>query len=313
MAEYYGIGGKRRGSVGNETYSISKGMNVVKSKIIKTTNRKTIKQVIQRVKMRAAMKMAKIIGPDFLEGCFENKRRRESYINTFVRLNTKNACVINKSDSYNDTIIPVGNWQLTSGSLLGQLNPEIIALQSSERATGIVVPKGDLIADGNDTVGNVSKQLMAKYPELKEGMVINFIAILSPSVFQNNVADPITGYEEENVNIVKNNFILNKSNTEKISTKGFDLRKDLQSNPKYYLVGNDYANAKTGSHLWLQGWFAAQKVGNKTYVQSSRLVEGCVDWSSLVGLLTDDLKNNQVNLNTYEHEQEVNIVDDNAF
>ena len=45
MAKYYGIGGKRKGSVGNETYAINRGENIVKSKIIQVNDAKTPEQV----------------------------------------------------------------------------------------------------------------------------------------------------------------------------------------------------------------------------------------------------------------------------
>ena len=117
MGKYYGTGGKRRGSVGNETYAIVKGTNVVKAKIIQVNDAKTPDQIEQRSKLQNAVKAFQNMTPDFLKRCFEDKKQKQSTYNAFVSHNAKMAQPFFKKYSDDKNIIGIGKFQVSYGSL----------------------------------------------------------------------------------------------------------------------------------------------------------------------------------------------------
>lgn len=229
MAKYYGIGGKRRGSVGYETYSINKGENIVKSKIIHVNDAKTPEQVEQRSKLENALKAYQEIGPDFLKKCFENKKQRQSTYNAFMSFNAKVALPFFKQYSADKNIIGIGNFVVSDGSL-----PVLPVVKSTEITIsektytfyGIELDKN--VAD-DANVGAVSALLKTKYG-LQDGDVLNGVSIYNKGIsFQNNNNEPIVKEVSYSVERTKNNFVINASSTDTLASKGFMLVKDAEN------------------------------------------------------------------------------------
>ena len=279
MAKYYGIGGKRTGSVGNETYTIVKGENIVKGKIIHINDAKTPEQIEQRSKLQNAVKAYKQIGPDFLRKCFEFKKQRQSTYNAFVSANTKLAKPFFKKFSDDANIIGLGNIRMSDGSLPKlpvATSGNIVLNEITYTFYGIKV-SNDLSADS--TVAQVSTYLINAY-HLAEGMFINGIGIYNDGVQFNAASseNPLTLADQYMVSKDKQNFALNKSDNTVITEKGFTIvgaedNKHLVLLEEYSAETPSIACAKTtsvgGQCLGYCAYFVSQKNGSRIKVSSS--------------------------------------------
>lgn len=279
MAKYYGIGGRRVGSVGNETYALVKGNNVVKAKIIQVNDAKTPEQIEQRSKLQNAVKAFQNIGTEFLSKCFENKKQKQSTYNAFVSVNAKSAEPFFKKYSDDPNIIGIGNFSISKGSL-----PTLPVVKSSEITVdektyvyfGIDLGN-DIALDAN--VGALSTTLIAKY-NLNEGALINAVSIYNEGVsFKNDTNDPLTLGLVYDIKKAKNNFILNKTSEETLASKGFKIVAGQGSKYLVLLEENSQVDIAEGciytttneeiKSLGYCAYFVSQRAGNKILVSSS--------------------------------------------
>lgn len=122
MAIYSGTSGRRRGSVGNETYTITRGQNIVKAKVIEPTNPKTKAQQSQRAKFASAVKFYQFAQKNFFKFAFEDKTNKESDFNAYMRYNTNLGVIFPKDGSEPVERIKgewpmIAPWALTRGRL----------------------------------------------------------------------------------------------------------------------------------------------------------------------------------------------------
>lgn len=171
MAIYKGTAGKRIGSVGNETYSMVKGQNVVREKPAQVANPRTYAQMEQRSIFIDAVRFYEHANKNLFKFAFEDKRSYESDYNAFMRANAKNGVNISPSMSSDYRFPAIGNWLLTSGSLQG------VEFNYSEGVTSIFL--GDAATSAITTVGQLSEKLLATYPSLQEGDIITGVMIES--------------------------------------------------------------------------------------------------------------------------------------
>lgn len=279
MAKYFGIGGRRVGSVGNETYALVKGNNVVKAKIIHVNDAKTPDQIEQRSKMQNAVKAFQNIGTEFLSKCFENKRQKQSTYNAFVSLNAKSAEPFFKKYSDNQNIIGIGNFTVSKGSLstLPVIKSEEVTISEKKYVFYGIDLGADI--DANANIGGLSTTLINKY-NLKEGSLINAVSIFNEGVaFKNDVNDPITLSLVYGIKKAKNNFILSKTSTDTLASKGFKIIPGENSKYLVMLQENSAENPAEGciyttdnaeiKALGYCAYFVSQKTGNKVLVSTS--------------------------------------------
>lgn len=280
MGKYYGTGGKRRGSVGNETYAIVKGTNVVKAKIIQVNDAKTPDQIEQRSKLQNAVKAFQNMTPDFLKKCFEDKKQKQSTYNAFVSHNAKMAQPFFKKYSDDKNIIGIGKFQVSYGSL--QTLPiattaDITVGDKKYKYFGIEL-NNEIEDEAN--VGAVSTVLMNKYG-IKSGSLINGVSVYNTGVSYNSEDDnnPITLANTYSIKRAKNNFIINASSADTLASKGFKI---VKTNDMKYLVlleENSGTNVAEGciyetdneafNALGYCAYFVSLKESNKILVSSS--------------------------------------------
>ena len=280
MAKYYGIGGKRRGSVGNETYAINRGENIVKSKIIQVNDAKTPEQVEQRSKLQNAVKAYQNMSSEFLKKCFEDKKQRQSTYNAFVSHNAKMAQPFFKKYSDDKNIIGIGKFQVSYGSLQNLPVVKTADITVAEKTFKyFAIELNNEIAD-DANVGAVSDVLIKKYG-IKSGSLLNGISIYNLGVSYNDQDDnnPISLADVYTVKKAKNNFILNASSEETLASKGFKIVKT--DNMKYLVLleENSAVNVAEGciyettnenfQNLGYCAYFVSLKQGTKILVSSS--------------------------------------------
>lgn len=118
MAIYKGVSGTRVGSVGGETYAISKGDNIVKAKITHMSNPRSYAQMQQRATFAQAIRFYQEATRNFFKFAFSSKRQNESDYNAFMRLNAKTAPIVPPYDADKNPAYPlVGEFQMTQGGL----------------------------------------------------------------------------------------------------------------------------------------------------------------------------------------------------
>lgn len=280
MAKYYGIGGKRKGSVGNETYAINRGENIVKSKIIQVNDAKTPEQVEQRSKLQNAVKAYQNMSSEFLKKCFEDKKQRQSTYNAFVSHNAKMAQPFFKKYSDDKNIIGIGKFQVSYGSLQNLPVVKTADITVAEKTFKyFAIELSNEIAD-DANVGAVSTLLINKYG-LKSGSILNGISVYNLGVSYNAEDDnnPISLADTYSVKRAKNNFILNASSEETLAQKGFKIVKT--DNMKYLVLleENSAVNVAEGciyettnenfQNLGYCAYFVSLKQGTKILVSSS--------------------------------------------
>ena len=280
MAKYYGIGGKRKGSVGNETYAINRGENIVKSKIIQVNDAKTPEQVEQRSKLQNAVKAYQNMSSEFLKKCFEDKKQRQSTYNAFVSHNAKMAQPFFKKYSDDKNIIGIGKFQVSYGSLQNLPVVKTADITVAEKTFKyFAIELNNEIAD-DANVGAVSDVLIKKYG-IKSGSILNGISIYNSGVSYNDQDDnnPISLADVYSVKRAKNNFIINASSEETLASKGFKIVKT--DNMKYLVLleENSAVNVAEGciyettnenfQNLGYCAYFVSLKQGTKILVSSS--------------------------------------------
>ena len=280
MAKYYGIGGKRKGSVGNETYAINRGENIVKSKIIQVNDAKTPEQVEQRSKLQNAVKAYQNMSSEFLKKCFEDKKQRQSTYNAFVSHNAKMAQPFFKKYSDDKNIIGIGKFQVSYGSLQNLPVVKTADITVAEKTFKyFAIELNNEIAD-DANVGAVSDVLIKKYG-IKSGSLLNGISIYNLGVSYNDQDDnnPISLADVYSVKRAKNNFIINASSEETLASKGFKIVKT--DNMKYLVLleENSAVNVAEGciyettnenfQNLGYCAYFVSLKQGTKILVSSS--------------------------------------------
>lgn len=280
MAKYYGIGGKRRGSVGNETYAINRGENIVKSKIIQVNDAKTPEQIEQRSKLQNAVKAYQNMTPDFLKKCFEDKKQKQSTYNAFVSHNAKMAQPFFKKYSDDKNVIGIGKFQVSYGSLKDlpiAKTADITVNEKKYKYFGIEL--NNSIAD-DANVGAVSALLTEKY-QIKSGSLINAVSIYNTGVSYNanNENDPIVFTDTHSVKRAKQNFIINSGSEETLASKGFKIVKTQDMKYLVMLEENSAVNVAEGciyetdneafNALGYCAYFVSLKEGTKIMVSNS--------------------------------------------
>ena len=280
MAKYYGIGGKRKGSVGNETYSILRGENIVKGKVIQVNDAKTPEQLEQRSKLQNAVKGYQNIGASFLKKCFEFKKQRQSTYNAFVSVNARICEPFFKKYSDNKNIIGIGNFEVSNGSLPILPIVKSVEVTIEDKAYvfyGVEVDKG---LSGDSSVADVTASLKNLY-HLTDGMVLNAVSINNEGVhFKDDNEDPLNLDETYRVEKATQNFVLKEDDNTNIKAKGFTI---VGTNDNKYLVilaensevdfakGCVYTSAAEGfNSLGYCSYFVSNKNNNKILVSTAK-------------------------------------------
>lgn len=324
MAITYGISDRKVGSIGTLTYAITKDGNVVKEKIIKNKSH-TEGQVKQRCLFSSVVKAASLLSADFLEKCFESTNRKLSYSNYFVKINRRNGTVLAKDDAKDPNVITFGNWRISEGSLVTGLTLTKNVLSGDKTYIGIPIGnQTELAVDGSATVGQVSNALITAFPELANNMVVNMICLDNIGVTYDDNRSNIGKDEQYYIKLIKQNFIINKTDDTPINQKGFTV---VKSNENVYslLLLNEESTTEicadlqyttdiieTNPNVAVAGLVVTKTIGTKVYVQTADMV-GNWSYEQVVHDLIEDLNTDKENLYTYDIEQDAMIVNNDII
>lgn len=243
MAKFHGLGGIRRGSVGNETYYIHKGQNIVKRKNEYYHNPRSVKQQLNRAKMKGCSCLVKMIPLEFLKNTFADKKIIESEYNCFFRHNIPTVAPMIKEESDIPNVPGCSiNVQISHGTI-PTLNSAMLLTshdQIPDLKGGILLPDNTNVT----TVAQISNVLLQFYPQLKNNDYINtFIYIAnraqaSGSTYYESLWSYIDEGEYVQPFFGRRCFKIDTSNNEPISNYGFKIytAEDMDQNVKTVLA-----------------------------------------------------------------------------
>lgn len=283
MAKFYGIAGTRRGSVGNETYYISKTQNIVKKKATFVFDPRTEKQITQRIKIKNCLLGLKNVKNALELDTFTNEKVIENHENAFVKNNVKNCCIIDRISSN------IPNFPTLSSNVVcsyGTLNT--LPVDQEDIVLGVAF-EGNF--DENKTVAQLTNELLNEFDFLRNGDALTFfyyycvnITSSENRLFEwenpeilNNVVDIITG---------RKTIILNTNDNRPITQLGFvciqsevdESYLDLTVNVKH--IGDDYVTAVEDTHPAYISIFYSRLIDEDIYnfcVSASGFNKGYLD------------------------------------
>ena len=153
--------GHASGKLGQVVLSTVKGQQIARAWQPKVSNPKTSQQQLQRAKFANSVKFFKRAQQNLFKFAFEDKRKKESDYNAFMRHNVVSSAVLDRSvyDNFNYPAL-ADNWLLSYGSL-GEINAdnepsskEVVQLLSLSLGTGEVA---------NLTIASASQAFVRDY------------------------------------------------------------------------------------------------------------------------------------------------------
>lgn len=184
--------GYAAGSVGDVTFSRSKGQQVARARNRKPNNPKTTRQMAQRSLFISAVKFYTRGIQNFFKFAFEDKKAVESDYNAFMRVNAKNGSMLRKADFENTAYPSIGKWVVSQGSLTTQ---RVKRTTASGGATFTWAHSYEIIDEAASpnatTIGQISK-LLIESGEYMQGDILTFLYIESDAKNASSLTEPIT-------------------------------------------------------------------------------------------------------------------------
>lgn len=228
MAKFHGLGGIRRGSVGNETYYIHKGQNIVKRKNEYYHNPRSVKQQLNRAKMKGCSCLVKMIPLEFLKNTFADKKIIESEYNCFFRHNISTTAPMIKEESDIPNVPGCSiNVQISHGTI-PTLNSALLNTNPHgpfDLRGGILLPDNTNVT----TVAQVSNVLLQFYPQLKNNDFINTFVYIANRCYDAspNYYEGLWAFETDDCYVQpffgRRCFKIDTSNNELITNYGFKI------------------------------------------------------------------------------------------
>lgn len=216
MAIYTGTGGKRTGSVGGETYSVSKGQNIVRAKPVSVANPRSDAQMTQRTQFLSAVRFFQRANQRFFKFAFESKKLKESDYNAFMRLNANKGGYISKAQGDAVGFPMVAPWVITQGSLQG-VSQRVVTDAENERTYLDVVLKAGFTGDLPTTIGEISTLLKESSADIQERDIMTLVVISTSMTGDSYVNDfDMSQHEGENKWAIQQ-FIIDSTDTRSIS------------------------------------------------------------------------------------------------
>lgn len=283
MAKFYGIAGTRRGSVGNETYYISKTQNIVKKKATFVFDPRTEKQIAQRIKIKNCLLGLKNVKNALELNTFTNEQVIENHENAFVKNNVRNCCIIDRITSN------IPNFPTLSSNVVCSYGTlDSLYVVSNDASLGVVFPGVD---SEDKTIAQLTNEIITEYDFLRNGDAITFFYYFCTNITSsenklfewdnpdllNNTVDIITG---------RKTFILNTNDNRNIEQLGFTCMPSEVEEDEIILTvnvknaGDDYITDATADYPCYISVFYSRLIDENTYnfcVSSSGFNKGYQD------------------------------------
>lgn len=240
------------GRLGEQVFYVVNGETRARKLAAKVNNPRTVQQMEQRTKWANLVNFYRA-NRDWMKYAFENKKRNQSDYNKFMSLNVASSRIYLPKSFANQGACVVDAYTMTQGSL-----PSIEATATGDGwNTNLYLSNASALPQ-NPTVKEVSEQLLAANPALREGDQISFIRLTQQT-------NPVTGVPY--VVVRKYEVILSTSS----------VRFFFDYMPRDYIAFNISANpdcievldsGNAGGFLMI----LSRTISGKTYVSSQNIV-----------------------------------------
>lgn len=240
------------GRLGEQVFYVVNGETRARKLAAKVNNPRTVQQMEQRTKWANLVNFYRA-NRDWMKYAFENKKPNQSDYNKFMSLNVASSRIYLPKSFANQGACVIDAYTMTQGSL-----PSIEATATGDGwNTNLYLSNASALPQ-NPTVKEVSEQLLAANPALREGDQLSFIRLTQQT-------NPVTGVPY--VVVRKYEVILNTS-----SVKFF-----FEYMPQDYIAFNISANpdcievldsGNAGGFLMI----LSRTISGKTYVSSQNIV-----------------------------------------
>ncbi len=255
--------GHASGKLGQVVLSTVKGQQIARAWQPRVANPKTSQQQLQRAKFANSVKFFRRAQQNLFKFAFEDKRKKESDYNAFMRHNVVSSAVLDRSayDTFNYPAF-ADNWLLSFGSL-GEINAdnepsdkEIVSLLGLHLGTGEIA---------NLTIASASKAFVDNYKAVN-GDYVTLVGVRSS--VKTLTEDPT---EAPEWHIVQ--FVIDTTNTGKLVE--YLKKQDVTADSFFSKDGMDPANvileySKDGC-AWL-GVILSRVTANGVKVSTSYLM-----------------------------------------
>ena len=283
MAKFYGIAGTRRGSVGNETYYISKTQNIVKKKATFVFDPRTEKQITQRIKIKNCLLGLKNVKNALELNTFTNEQVIENHENAFVKNNVRNCCIIDRISSN------IPNFPTLSSNVVCSYGTlDSLPVISNDAFLGVEFAG---VNSENKTVAQLTNEIITEYEFLRNGDALTFFYYYCTNITSNenklfewdnpeilnNVVDIITG---------RKTIILNTNDNRPIQQLGFIcMQSEAEENEIILTVnvkdeGDEYITSTNSDFPGYISVFYSRLIEENTYnfcVSASGFNKGYLD------------------------------------
>lgn len=168
-----------RGKLGNMVLSVVRGQQVERAYQPKVLNPKTRRQMTQRATFASFVKLYKLLNSGLFRFGYEDKGKRESDYNAFMRHSLKYGYAANKKPTQRTDIWPLECYLpvLSYGSLREARNPEDFSFSEVEGTSGLWLETGmtDLMTK---TFGALSYSLISRY-DLQDGDYVTMVYVVT--------------------------------------------------------------------------------------------------------------------------------------
>lgn len=283
MAKFYGIAGTRRGSVGNETYYISKTQNIVKKKATFVFDPRTEKQITQRIKIKNCLLGLKNVKNALELNTFTNEQVIENHENAFVKNNVRNCCIIDRISSN------IPNFPTLSSNVVCSYGTlDSLPVISNDAFLGVEFAG---VNSENKTVAQLTNEIITEYEFLRNGDALTFFYYYCTNIVSNenklfewdnpeilnNVVDIITG---------RKTIILNTNDNRPIQQLGFICMQSTAEENEIILTvnvkdeGDEYITSTNSDFPGYISVFYSRLIEENTYnfcVSASGFNKGYLD------------------------------------
>ena len=282
MAKFKGITGNKVGRLGNEIYYMNRTVNLIRSAPTHVYDPKSMKQMIQRIKMVNTTNGYKYIQRFNDLDLFPDKKELENQQNVFVKLNIENALLVPK-ELCKKKNVPMFTLDLimSNGPFA---SPSMNGYGGFDDVLGLIIDSVDPQGE-TQTVGQVSEKLLSFYPTLENGDKIVFYVYATRDIESVEEEDVIVKYEDREVLQTygqRTIFTIDTNNTGPIFNEGCYCSNDRVLTVKIINTNYNWLHAVENKYtVWMTATFIhkpnteQQKIGVSGFGYSKGYYDIC--------------------------------------
>lgn len=258
MAKSKSFFGLRKGSTKTMTFSVLRGQQITKDRVVEIANPRTMNQTSQRIPFAQAVKFYKQATKGLFRFAFEDKRPLESDYNAYMRHNVERASSVSRDD-YNSIYIPaIGRWMVSYGT---------IPTQAADISGTSLRWNIGTATSGATTVGGVSTVVLTNVDGVVPGDIVTFVAFNSQLESDGSITN-------ETIPVMEvNQFVINPDDDTTLASLGFEDMASGASDLEWDVING--AAASAGAVIISRNTPSGLKV-------SSEVLTGNSIWNAIV-------------------------------